>query len=84
MAVHNGMHFSTKDADNDNANTSSCAQSYLGAWWYSKCLDSNLNGVYRTGNFSGSAKGGEGIVWHQWLGNLYSLKSTQMKLVPLA
>ena len=31
----NGMKFTTKDRDNDES-TSSCAQQYKGAWWFSK------------------------------------------------
>ena len=31
----NGMKFTTKDRDNDES-TSSCAQQYRGAWWFSK------------------------------------------------
>ena len=41
MAVHNGMYFTTKDNDNDNAG-SNCALLYglkepFGGWWYNSC-----------------------------------------------
>lgn len=42
----NGQRFSTKDSDNDVYSGLSCAQTYQGAWWYSNCHDSNLNGIY--------------------------------------
>ena len=45
LSQHNGMKFSTKDRDNDLASFH-CAQTRFGAWWYSSCGLSNLNGVY--------------------------------------
>lgn len=42
----NGKKFSTKDQDNDTATDGSCAQRYHGAWWYSACHSTNLNGQY--------------------------------------
>ncbi|XP_067939474.1 uncharacterized protein [Watersipora subatra] len=42
---HNGMAFSTKDKDND-VYPSNCAVNFHGAWWYSGCYRSNLNGKY--------------------------------------
>uniref|UniRef100_A0A182N216 Fibrinogen C-terminal domain-containing protein n=1 Tax=Anopheles dirus TaxID=7168 RepID=A0A182N216_9DIPT len=43
-----GMKFSTLDVDNDTWN-GSCAITYTGAWWYSACHSSNLNGKYLRG-----------------------------------
>ena len=50
LIYHNGMQFSTKDRDNDQA-SGSCASgsSWQGAWWYKNCEQSNLNGRYRYG-----------------------------------
>merc|ERR1712154_209395 len=45
LDVHNGSPFSTKDRDNDK-HGSNCAQSYHGAWWYTACHSSNLNGLW--------------------------------------
>ena len=46
---HNGMKFSTKDVDNDNA-PSSCnpGGGLTGGWWYNNCWFVNLNGNYGT------------------------------------
>ncbi|CAC5418166.1 unnamed protein product [Mytilus coruscus] len=44
--INNGMKFSTYDRDNDNHNTSNCAEKYKGAWWFNACYVSHLNGVY--------------------------------------
>jgi len=35
---HNGMMFTTYDADNDN-NADNCAQSYNGGWWFNNCAE---------------------------------------------
>ena len=43
LSYTNGAAFSTSDNDNDSSN-SNCAAIYLGAWWYTSCHHSNLNG----------------------------------------
>ena len=80
LTYHRGYPFSTKDQDNDNWNKH-CAEQYKGAWWYGSCLHSNLNGPYRHGKFS-SKTSYDGVVWHHWKGNTYSLKRAEMKLRP--
>ena len=71
------MQFSTRDNDNDEKPDGSCAQKYQGAWWYSYCLHSNLNGLYLIGShFSFS----NGVNWKPFKGNHYSLKRTEMKV----
>ncbi|XP_028413273.1 uncharacterized protein LOC114536122 [Dendronephthya gigantea] len=75
LAVHNQMQFSTKDSDND-ASSGNCAMSYKGGWWYEKCHDSNLNGLYLgAGQTSYS-----GLRWSMW--HSYSMKKTEMKIRP--
>ncbi|XP_066280441.1 microfibril-associated glycoprotein 4-like [Branchiostoma lanceolatum] len=78
LSGHDGHPFSTKDRDNDVA-SSSCAQTYKGAWWYSACHSSNLNGVYHLGDHDSYA---DGVNWQQWKGYRHSLKRTEMKIRP--
>ena len=69
--------FSTKDRDNDEADSFDCAAAFTGAWWYKDCLYSNLNGKYL-----GEGKSGIGAtVWFGFRG-WFSLKFTEMKLRP--
>ena len=42
----NGKPFSTYDQDNDSNQKQRCARKYRGAWWYSDCGESNLNGLF--------------------------------------
>ncbi len=74
---HNGYQFSTKDKDNDVSSSTHCAYSFAGAWWYSACHASNLNGLYLVGVHSSYA---DGVEWSQWKGYYYSLKFTEMKV----
>jgi len=73
-----GQKFSTRDQDNDEASYS-CAVRYKGAWWYSACHDTNLNGLYLGGETPLFATG---VVWQHWRGDYYSLKFTEMKIKP--
>ena len=76
-----GQQFSTIDEDNDQHGSIHCAQEYTGAWWYSSCLSSNLNGFYFTPGPGNPEK--EGVIWHSFRGYEYSLKSTKMKMKPV-
>lgn len=75
---HNGKPFSTKDRDNDGDNKESCAQRYVGAWWYNKCHTSNLNGKYNNSNY------GKGLNWHSWKGYHVSMTTSEMKIKQIA
>src|SRR6218665_621643 len=74
---HTGMQFSTKDADNDLYKEGSCSLLYRGAWWYSACHGSNLNGLYLGGPHTTYA---DGIEWNAFRGLYYSLKTTEMRI----
>ena len=80
MAVHDGMRFSTFDADNDVSATHHCAESFKGGWWYNSCHDANLNGLYLAGPHYSYA---DGMEWLSWHGHYYSLKFTEMKIRPV-
>ena len=68
--------FSTIDNDND-AWSKNCANRFSGAWWYSACHNSNLNGLYLRGQHESF---GNGVNWFHWKGYHYSLKTTEMKV----
>ena len=70
---HNGVMFTTKDRDHDTYGLN-CAAQYKGAWWYTHCHYSNLNGVYSSTTYA------EGVNWRHWKGYHYSLKFTEMKV----
>ena len=72
-----GTKFSTIDRDNDVHAESSCATSYSGAWWYTNCHCSNINGLYLRGSHESYA---DGIEWASFKGAHYSLKNTAMKV----
>ncbi|XP_070564195.1 techylectin-5A-like [Ptychodera flava] len=78
---HSDHNFSTFDRDNDGHQTSNCASRYKGAWWYSECHSSNLNGQYLKGEHTSAA---DGVNWSAWKGYYYSLKSTEMKIRPMS
>ena len=53
---------------------------YRGAWWYSNCHESNLNGFYYNGSHSSV---GDGVNWNAWKGYYYSAKRAEMKIRPV-
>ncbi|XP_051559339.1 fibrinogen beta chain [Myxocyprinus asiaticus] len=90
MTIHNGMMFSTYDRDNDKwipgDPTKQCSREDGGGWWYNRCHSCNPNGRYYWGGTytKNMAKHGtdDGIVWMNWKGSWYSLKSISMKIRP--
>lgn len=59
--MHNEMKFSTKDVDNDEWKTGECAKWYKAGWWFNKCTDYNVNGVYYPD--ASQSKGPDRISW---------------------
>ena len=76
---HNNRPFSTKDVDHDTWYTS-CAVAFHGAWWYTACHSSNLDGYYyQKGKNVSYARG---IMWAHWKGQYESFKTATMKIRP--
>uniref|UniRef100_A0A182KDK3 Fibrinogen C-terminal domain-containing protein n=1 Tax=Anopheles christyi TaxID=43041 RepID=A0A182KDK3_9DIPT len=73
-----GMAFTTQDVDNDTAKDN-CAVTFAGAWWYTACHQSNLNGKYLRGETKEFATS---MVWKAFRGYHYSLKSSKMMIRP--
>ena len=69
LSYHAGRVFSTRDR-----NGTSCAQAYLGAWWYGSCHHSNLNGTWGLTTYA------QGPVWNHWLGYYVPMSFTEMKM----
>ncbi|XP_043940361.1 ficolin-1-like [Protopterus annectens] len=78
LSGHANNRFSTHDHDND-LHSGNCASMYSGAWWYTACHNSNLNGKYLKGEHSSYANG---INWKTGKGLHYSYKLTEMKIRP--
>ncbi|XP_062375062.1 microfibril-associated glycoprotein 4-like [Sardina pilchardus] len=81
LVHHNGKKFSTFDKDQDWSSSENCALLYFGAFWYNNCHHTNPNGLYMWGTHS---RYGYGVIWNQWKGFHYSLKSITMKIRPVS
>uniref|UniRef100_K1RGQ9 Techylectin-5B n=1 Tax=Magallana gigas TaxID=29159 RepID=K1RGQ9_MAGGI len=77
LSGHNQMTFSTKDHDND-AYGGSCAQHFYGGWWYRKCHDVNINGLYAPSALNDPKYAN----WSYWRHSYEALKTTQMMIRP--
>eukprot|EP00794_Sanderia_malayensis_P006833 gene6833-7601_t len=80
LSYHNKMEFSTKDRDNDRY-SSHCAWLNQGAWWYNKCLNSNLNGLHPRKGGSASTTG---LSWYHWMNKYFTIRFSEMKLRKLS
>ncbi|XP_070533044.1 uncharacterized protein [Ptychodera flava] len=76
----NGLAFSTKDRDNDISSGNCAETNRSGAWWFSDCGFSNLNGQYLHGYHQ---QLGKGVFWYDFQGWNYSLKHTEIKIRPV-
>ncbi|KFB48540.1 AGAP005848-PA-like protein [Anopheles sinensis] len=81
MRIHLNESFSTYDRDKSKA-TFNCGAVFKGAWWFYKCHRSHLNGVYLKGKLT-EAQDSQGIMWMDFRGDKYSLKSSKMMIRPL-
>lgn len=79
LSPHNGMLFSTKDVDNDQA-SGQCAVSFKGGFWYSNCHTANPNGQYLKGEHESMA---DGVNWKTWRGYKYSIQTITMMIKPV-
>ncbi|KAH8395366.1 hypothetical protein KR222_003016, partial [Zaprionus bogoriensis] len=82
LRSHSKMKFSTYDRDNDRELRRNCAFLHVGAWWYNRCVDSNLNGQYIDGGNYEEKLFARGMCWRAWRGHNYGYKSTQMMIRP--
>jgi hypothetical protein len=86
MRPHVGFGFSTYDQGYDVSSTwtppgTYCAQGVHGAWWYSNCYSSNLNGAWVPYGSGDSTGGSWGVTWSAWAPTYhYSLSGTEMKM----
>ncbi|XP_069182047.1 techylectin-5A [Procambarus clarkii] len=46
FTYHHGRPFTSNDRDNDLYKDGNCATYFSGAWWYDRCYDAHLNGVF--------------------------------------
>jgi len=76
LVEHDKQRFTTPDRDNDPMITN-CATFQKGGWWYHRCADANLNGLYYSSN-NGYTDDQDGIYWATFRGVQYSLKQVQM------
>ena len=75
---HDAMKFSTKDKDNDqllDEGLPSCSTMFTGGWWFWRCYNSNLNGMY---NPPYDKDGMKGMHWLSWKPTV--MKFSEMKL----
>ncbi|XP_058123373.1 ryncolin-2-like [Anopheles coustani] len=73
LKYHNGRKFSTFDQDN-NEYSKNCAKEFRGAWWFTYCYHTHLNGPY----FEKGQHEKDGISWYKFRRDNYSLKSSTM------
>lgn len=59
--------------------THHCAVTFKGGWWYTRCRDANLDGIYHNGTHKSRA---DGINWYHWRGDIYSAMKSEMKTRP--
>ncbi|XP_059166075.1 ficolin-1-like [Physella acuta] len=76
ISAHNNQKFSTFDRDSDT-HTKNCAEVFHGAWWYSGCQHSNLNGLW------GNNEYGKGLTWFTTTNYYATATSVEIKIRPI-
>ncbi|SPP84542.1 techylectin-5A [Drosophila guanche] len=78
LEYHNKMDFSTCDRRNDQSPRENvpCAVRFGSGWWFDRCQECNLNGIY-------PGSGGSGIIWADWRSGNYTLKTARMMIRPV-
>jgi hypothetical protein len=79
LTYASGWPFSTYDRDNDGW-WWNCAVSFHGAWWYTACHASNLNGRYYGNPGTHSYNYADGADWWTWKGHYQSYQKVEMKI----
>ncbi|XP_039444412.1 microfibril-associated glycoprotein 4-like [Culex pipiens pallens] len=74
LTQHRGHKFTTYDSDNDTYGPGNCAELYHGAWWYNRCHNSNLNGLYK------DAENPETMSWRAFDSNYQGLSASKMMI----
>ncbi|CAF1107350.1 unnamed protein product [Adineta steineri] len=75
----NGAPFSTFDRDHDNLFYDNCALTYHGAWWFTSCFQSHLNGAYVRSPLALQNTARNGLHWNTYA--LYhSMKETTIRI----
>ncbi|XP_017141488.1 techylectin-5A [Drosophila miranda] len=78
LEYHNKMDFSTCDRRNDQSPRESipCAVRFGSGWWFDRCQECNLNGIY-------TGSGSSGFIWADWRSGNYTLKTARMMIRPV-
>ncbi|XP_056631859.1 microfibril-associated glycoprotein 4-like [Diorhabda sublineata] len=76
-----GQKFTTLDVDQDGKAGANCAILYEGAWWYSECHTSNLNGKHMNKPLTDQYKF-HGLNWNGFRGHDYNLAGSRMLIRP--
>ncbi|CAF3387009.1 unnamed protein product [Rotaria socialis] len=75
----NGASFSTFDRDHDNLFYDNCALTYHGAWWFTSCFQSHLNGAYVRSPLALQNTARNGLHWNTYA--LYhSMKESTIRI----
>ncbi|CAF0935444.1 unnamed protein product [Adineta ricciae] len=75
----NGASFSTFDHDFDNLFYDNCAQIYHGAWWFTNCFQSHLNGLYVRTPLALQNTARNGLQWNTYALH-HSMQETTMRI----